>query len=372
MAVVKIAFLVAIAILAVAFAGCAEQKDSDGDGLYDSSERQGWTIRVDTKNMHIEYRASPDPKLVDTDGDGVTDFEEFIQIPTTDPTKKDTDGDGLTDCQETFHTVVEECEDPTFFGPFDGGYPTNPAWYDSDAGYSILINDVWGFTDEDGNPYRIEHGDGISDYDEIMGYDVTFNGKTERITTSPTSSDWDDDGLADGAELYFGSHPKIADTDGDNCIDGYDDDPSQITRFSPGLRNLHLKRSFDTLGGADLRVFALVHGQEQWMPESGSYHVDEGNNDISSLNPTPIQIDCIKNPTPFTPWKPEVAFQFVANDMDGTNAEEILLEDRIKSYIWNTQTGEILVDGINVAVNGVATLDGPDASMTFSPVKIAN
>jgi hypothetical protein len=369
-ALVKLAFVVALAFLTVGLAGCAQDKDSDGDGLYDGVERQGWIVRVDTKNMHLEYQAKPDPKLIDSDGDGLTDFEEFIQIPATDPTKKDTDGDGLSDCQETFHTNVSECEDPTYAGPFDGGYPTNPTWLDSDAGYSILINDIWGFTDEAGNPYRIEHGDGISDYDEIMGYDVTFNGKTERITSVPTDSDWDDDGLADGAELYFGSHPKLADTDGDNCIDGYDDDPSQITKFSPGLQTMRLKHSFDTLGGADLRIFTLVHGQGEWLPGSGSFPIEVGDNDIRSLNPSPFSIDCIANPTPFTPWNPELAFQFLANDVDGAEAEEILLESSVKSYIWNAITGEIFLEGKSIG-NGVATLEGPDATLTFSPVKIS-
>jgi len=40
-----------------------------------------------------------DPAKADTDGDGLTDWEEFA-LYKTDPLKKDTDGDGFTDKEE--------------------------------------------------------------------------------------------------------------------------------------------------------------------------------------------------------------------------------------------------------------------------------
>ncbi|MEI6309374.1 MAG: hypothetical protein WCP58_07015, partial [bacterium] len=54
-------------------------RDSDGDGLWDTSERQIGT----------------DLSLPDSDGDGLTDFQELVNL--TDPLNPDTDFDGLND-----------------------------------------------------------------------------------------------------------------------------------------------------------------------------------------------------------------------------------------------------------------------------------
>ncbi|HPY50724.1 MAG TPA: hypothetical protein PLO68_12710, partial [Sedimentisphaerales bacterium] len=49
----------------------------------------------------------PTPKLCehpDSDGDGLTDYEEFSQTR-TNPNDRDTDGDGILDCDETYEPV---------------------------------------------------------------------------------------------------------------------------------------------------------------------------------------------------------------------------------------------------------------------------
>lgn len=88
----------------------ADPTDSDGDGLYDIYEKAGMKL----PNGQVIYT---DPNLKDTDGDGVTDFEEMGSlcsaddryiglgkfknikyfIMNTNPTVKDTDGDGEWD-----------------------------------------------------------------------------------------------------------------------------------------------------------------------------------------------------------------------------------------------------------------------------------
>ncbi|CAI1493846.1 putative Calcium-binding protein [Thermococcus nautili] len=70
---------------------CAYFQDCDGDGISDNAEVTWW---------HTDMRKP------DTDGDGLTDFEE-ISIR-TDPTKPDTDGDGFSDFVEW-----KEGTDPT-------------------------------------------------------------------------------------------------------------------------------------------------------------------------------------------------------------------------------------------------------------------
>lgn len=60
-----------------------QKTDSDLDGLSDVEEKQFGT----------------DPKNIDTDGDGLTDYDE-IKIYHTNPLKADTDGDGYNDGAE--------------------------------------------------------------------------------------------------------------------------------------------------------------------------------------------------------------------------------------------------------------------------------
>lgn len=89
----------------------------------------------------------------DTDGDGLTNLQEF-QLG-TDPRNPDTDGDGVSDGEEVRR----------------GTNPLNP---DSD-------------------------GDGLSDADEI------------RLGTNPLNPDTDGDGIPDGVEVKLGLNPLVAD-----------------------------------------------------------------------------------------------------------------------------------------------------------------
>ena len=53
--------------------------DSDGDGLTDSVELQGWlTGYVDDSGNIQTTRVWSDPHIADTDGDGLTDNVEYI------------------------------------------------------------------------------------------------------------------------------------------------------------------------------------------------------------------------------------------------------------------------------------------------------
>ncbi|RLF59302.1 MAG: hypothetical protein DRN25_04180 [Thermoplasmata archaeon] len=61
------------------------------DGLLDGIEIKGWNITVEG----VTKRVSSDPKLYDTDGDGLSDYEEWQNL--TDPSSADSDSDGFTD-----------------------------------------------------------------------------------------------------------------------------------------------------------------------------------------------------------------------------------------------------------------------------------
>jgi hypothetical protein len=112
----------------------------------------------------------------DTDGDGLTDYEEVF-ITFTDALVIDTDGNGTGDGEEDFDSDglnnMQECK-----------HRTNPFIADTD-------------------------NDGLSDYDEI---NVHF--------TNPLSADTDDDGMQDRLEIEYGMNPGNPDTLNDGILDG--------------------------------------------------------------------------------------------------------------------------------------------------------
>ena len=190
------------------FSSCA-RPDSDLDGLPDGDER---TLGLDARNA-------------DTDGDGVTDFDEVngydidlrfgfeasstcTQVAgslvrcVTDPLNPDSDGDTVRDGDERRLGV-----DPTV---------------------------------DDRNRALDDDGDGLVNFEETDGWTVTYyavstaaNTQGALITCTPTSfaacgtaptsdpqkADTDGDGLTDAVEKLLGLHPRKADTDGDGISD---------------------------------------------------------------------------------------------------------------------------------------------------------
>ena len=135
--------------------------DTDGDGLDEFTETNGWFIAVDTSGYCdpriIELRhVTSDPGSADTDGDGLSDFWEWMIG--TDPRSADTDRDGLTDYEEWFRWM------------------TSPTSVDTDGDARGPNHDLPpSATLFDGNELSILHtsptlddtdGDGRTDYEE--------------------------------------------------------------------------------------------------------------------------------------------------------------------------------------------------------------
>lgn len=277
------------------FGSSDEATDFDGDGVAlettaksgfsDNFETFGsWSVDVQLGLGEVQdrdvYPVRSSPARVDTDGDGLTDWEEQhgcldldrdapvgecdpdglfgvsasgerFAAP-TDPTNPDTDGDRILDGTEVFGFTVEPTLSPTAFVTTD---PTdvdtdNDGVADGDEipfGGNPRIADVGAFTDTD--------GDGLLDQEEEDGWIVTFRRAStefgvpgELVTCEsgpdasayadcvddggtalpPTSEpgfgnlDTDGDGLSDAEERQLGTHPRIADTDGDG-IDDFDE-----------------------------------------------------------------------------------------------------------------------------------------------------
>ncbi|MGB0715071.1 MAG: hypothetical protein ACPGXK_04280 [Phycisphaerae bacterium] len=78
------------------FGSSDRNKDSDGDSISDVAEiREGWFVDIADGRR---YKAFPDPRSTDSDGDGVLDSVE--RTCGTDPRKSDTDDDGIDDYTE--------------------------------------------------------------------------------------------------------------------------------------------------------------------------------------------------------------------------------------------------------------------------------
>lgn len=119
----------------------------------------------DGVSNYLEAYYETDPENKETDGDGISDYDE-IAILGTDPTKMDTDENGINDSDEDFDqdgiTNSEELKN----------------------GYNPTSND----TDEDG----------LTDLEEFSGYH-----------TDPLLYDTDGDGARDGKEVELGFDPLV-------------------------------------------------------------------------------------------------------------------------------------------------------------------
>jgi len=172
--------------------------DTDGDGLSDYEE------------IHIY---GTDPLRVDTDGDGLSDYEE-VRIFRTNPLAVDTDGDGLSDFDEIYiygtNPLLADTDGDGLTDKEEIELGTDPRHIDTDRD---------GLTDADEvriygtDPLKADtDGDGIFDYNEIFTY-----------FTNPLSQDTDGDNLTDYEEIaFYGTSPILADTDGDNLTDDYE------------------------------------------------------------------------------------------------------------------------------------------------------
>ncbi len=111
--------------------------DTDGDGMRDTWERvnkldhlgaSDETADYDNDGLTSleEFLAGSDPGRQDTDGDGLSDFEE-VNTTNSDPVLADTDGDGLTDGEEV------------------NQYGTSPTLWDSDGDQSSDAEEILTF-----------------------------------------------------------------------------------------------------------------------------------------------------------------------------------------------------------------------------------
>jgi len=351
--------LALVLLLLPALAGCMGGSgegagDADGDGLVDGLETHGWTIHIDLLGRRVARAVSSDPGVFDTDGDGLSDQQEFLL--NTDPRAKDTDEDGLSDCQEALHSVLAECEDPDWAGEVDGGTGTSATNADSDPGRSRYLQDV-GFVDETGTIVAgVTWGDGIPDGEELAGYTILLpGGHLRHVVTDPMKGDTDGDLLEDGEERYlFGSDPTVVDTDGDGCRDGTDLFPEKDAAFRLGLDAFLLLRDVagngSANGSAQLQLFVGVLDNTFLLPDEGGFTVRLGENaSLAPLEPAPLR-DRSCSMLPSRPWvEIQIDTRYVvdgqAHYLDATSRSHPDHTGALApSVFWNVRTGAFAED----------------------------
>ncbi|MCC6620410.1 MAG: hypothetical protein IT385_04100 [Deltaproteobacteria bacterium] len=205
--------------------------DSDGDGIPDKEELDGWTITVDPDGFAVlalgtqsyqellEVRAvTSDPRYADTDGDGLSDGDE--RRAKCDPRRIDTDGDTLGDADELGRWGTSPSSVDTD-GDARGGDPDKPRpplFELFDAGELRLVKNP---VDPDGPripgpgataPYLPDtDGDGNGDYGEVLGGTVRPNvAEIGILAIEPTP----------GAELDLYLNVKLSETETDTSTWG--------------------------------------------------------------------------------------------------------------------------------------------------------
>jgi len=216
--------------------GADEMVDSDHDMMIDAWERQQFgnltrTGGVDSDGDGLtdleEFELNGSPFETDTDADRISDTDE-AKVYGTSASNPDTDADGASDYVET-----------RWWG---AGWNADP---DNDGLPNVLDKD----SDNDGMPDGWEmdnhlhpgtpdanldpDGDGLSNIEEYQhdtnpkvadtdGDGVSDGEEVHVHGSDPLNPDTDDDALADGEEPLYSTLPLNPDSDGDGMPDGWE------------------------------------------------------------------------------------------------------------------------------------------------------
>ena len=195
--------------------------DTDGDGLDDGEEcaHGADPLVADTDGDGVidgeEVLAGTSPTLSDTDCDGLDDWEE--RSLGTNPLNADSDGDGIPDGWEVQHHLNPLLDDTLL--DFDGDGLSNADEYHLGTGIDAPDTDSDGLMDGaevvlGTDPLQPDtDGDGMPD-----GWENGY--RLNPLNPADGSADSDGDGLSNVEEYFNASNPGNSDSDGDGVNDG--------------------------------------------------------------------------------------------------------------------------------------------------------
>jgi lysophospholipase L1-like esterase len=245
-----------------------------------------------------EYRNGCDPTKTDTDGDGLTDYQE-IAVYHTKPGLSDSDGDGMPDAWEIAEGLNPALSDATGDPDNDGlmnideyKNGSKPFITDTDGdgmpdGWEVqnrlnpLVNDAGEDADADGlsnlqeyqrwtDPQKADtDGDGMPD-----GWEVTYN---LNPTVNNAGDDSDTDGLTNLVEYQNNTNPRTADTDSDGMPDGWE----VQNRLNPLVNDTQIDNDNDGL----LNINEYLAGCNPFNPDSDGDHMPDKWEVDNGLNP---------------------------------------------------------------------------------------
>ena len=292
----------------------AADRDSDDDGLPDYYERNGnmsdglyavgWVDNsldstfaydsdtdADGLRDDMEFAQEADPNDPDTDGDTITDGDEYASYM-TDPTNTDTDSDG---CDEG--TV----EDPSNDNDNDGANDAMDVDSDNDW--------VWD-CDGDENYVDDADGDGLVN---VWDNDTDNDNLSDRIEMgldtwhefADNDRDFDEDGILDGDEYYQVLHqphtgevgfeasdPKLFDTDNDGLHDGFERGMTGPIPVDPIYGGTNPDPGFWDADGIDNSHPSLYDtDMDGWSDYYEDVDLDGDNADIGVTEPDPRDDD---------------------------------------------------------------------------------
>ncbi|MHA1872148.1 MAG: hypothetical protein ACTSXF_14475, partial [Promethearchaeota archaeon] len=251
------------------------KNDTDADGITDYNELFGPYSSLlgpqcvvdpdldhDTLNDLTEILNNGNPKLVDTDGDGINDTMEYYKYY-SNLNNSDSDGDGIPDFDEAGLNASHRLSN------IISGYIRYYSWpqlllnnSDSDGDGLTDLQEITGNNStvwNDTTKYYMYYtdptnpdtdNDGINDKLEVLGTNYTFVNWTQdssgayhfkEVTiftkTDPQSVDTDHDNLTDLQEIASKCNPIERDTDRDGLLDG--DEVLRLLSFD-NMKNLVL------------------------------------------------------------------------------------------------------------------------------------
>lgn len=250
--------------------------DTEFDGMPDS-----WEVFFDLNAVYndafedadadglpniFEYKNKANPRVADTDSDGLTDKEE-VQIFHTKPYTDDSDNDSINDFAEVkeYHTNpnANDTDSDSLPDNWEIRYKTNPSRHDSNEDqdadtltnfeeFILRTNPLLDDTDSDS----------LSDFDEVRVY-----------MTNPNCSDSDLDGLDDYQEITkYHTNPLMSDTDFDMLPDAWE--------ITYGLDPNHSDSDEDSDNDSVTNLEEYYSGSNPFLVDSDS----DGLSDSSEIN----------------------------------------------------------------------------------------